>query len=153
MLAATRKRGLSWKTDLGLCAPRAGIALSWCAGWAIWVALQEWVHPAVPATWANVDWLRIFALGVAGPVAEELAFRGVLFSFARRRQWSMTSTLLLTSVAWALLHIQYDAVQIGFIALDGLALGLARASSRSLFVPIAMHMGANLFSVAQSLGW
>jgi membrane protease YdiL (CAAX protease family) len=37
------------------------------------------------------------------------------------------------------------------IFVDGIVLGLARHFSGSLYVPIAMHMLGNLFSIAQSL--
>ena len=64
----------------------------------------------------------------------------------------MPLIIAVTAASWALLHVRYDPVQIGFIALDGVALGAARAHTRSLFVPLAMHVGANLFSISQSLG-
>ena len=38
------------------------------------------------------------------------------------------------------------------IFLDGLLLGAARHRSRSTFVPMLLHVVANLYSILQSLG-
>jgi membrane protease YdiL (CAAX protease family) len=47
--------------------------------------------------------------------------------------------IVLASVAWASLHVQYDWFYIGQIFVLGLLLGAARVRTRSLVPPMAMH--------------
>lgn len=37
------------------------------------------------------------------------------------------------------------------VFIDGIALGAARINTRSLWVPVLMHIGGNLFAIYQAL--
>ena len=54
--------------------------------------------------------------------------------------------VVVTSVLWALLHLQYDVYGIFTILLVGLLLGAARIRTRSLVVPLALHALNNRLS-------
>ena len=90
--------------------------------------------------------LRVLAVGLLGPIAEELIFRGWFFGLLRPRV-GVAATLLLTSAGWAVLHYDYSWAVIGVILVDGLLLGLARLTSRSVYPPIVMHILYNLYAV------
>ncbi len=67
-----------------------------------------------------------FALVVIAPPMEELLFRGFLFRGYAASRLGVTGAILLTSVIWASMHIQYDAfyivqiVVLGCVFLGGL---------------------------------
>jgi membrane protease YdiL (CAAX protease family) len=92
-------------------------------------------------------WLSII---VAAPVFEEFFFRGFLIEGLRRGKLGDAGAIVLTSLFWASIHIQYGLYEIGTIFIFGLALGLARIGSRSLWVPVAMHMVANLVATLEA---
>jgi membrane protease YdiL (CAAX protease family) len=99
------------------------------------------------ATMAPLLWLAII---IAAPFFEELFVRGFLLEGLRRGALGDAGAIVLTSVFWASIHIQYGLYEIGTIFVFGIALGLARIGSRSLWVPIAMHMLANLVATVEA---
>jgi len=90
--------------------------------------------------------LRVLAVGVLGPIAEELIFRGWFFGVLLKRV-SPAVTILLTAAGWAALHYAYGVAVLGVILVDGLLLGLARWKTRSVYPPIVMHMLYNLYAI------
>lgn len=159
MLFAARKRRLSWADDLGLRAPRPVPAVGFLLLWIALIALEEVLAASIEGAqakpWpdypAHILAMRVLAIGVLGPIAEELAFRGLLFAFLRRTPLKIAGTIAATAALWSLVHLQYSPALLVLIFIDGIVLGLARHYSGSLYVPIAMHMLGNLFSIAQSL--
>lgn len=94
--------------------------------------------------------LRILAIGVLGPLAEEALMRGLVLHLLRR-SIGVWVAIGLSAVAWAAMHYSYGLGTMLLIACDGFLLGLARYKSNSLWVPISMHIAGNLFSVFQSI--
>lgn len=95
---------------------------------------------------APLLWLAII---VAGPIFEELFFRGFLF---RGIEWSplgRDGAIILTALLWAVVHQQYDPYFIGQIFLMGVVLGYARARTGSTLLTIALHAANNLYSTIQ----
>jgi len=91
-----------------------------------------------------------FTIIVAAPIFEEVFFRGFLLEGLRRGSMGDAGAIVLTSLSWASIHIQYGLYEIGTIFVFGLAFGLARVGSRSIWVPIAMHMGINLVATLEA---
>ncbi len=162
MLVAARKKGkLSFSEDLGLKAPKPVTAVVFLVLWVCLIALEEFLTSAVEGTQAKpwpADYpayivaMRILAIGILGPIAEELAFRGVLFSLLlRKTRLGVIGTIVLTAALWSVIHLQYAPTLLLLIFVDGLVLGFARHRSGSLYLPIAMHVMGNLFSIYQSL--
>jgi membrane protease YdiL (CAAX protease family) len=159
VLVASRRRGLAWGDDLGLVWTGVRPLLLWIAIWAAWVALGEWaidtfgLDQAKP--WKHVSAvvlvLRILAIGIVGPVSEEMVMRGIVFAQLRRTALHTAGAIVVCAAVWAVMHVQYGWSTWVLIFLDGLILGMARAHSRSLVPPIVMHMLGNLFSIGQSL--
>ena len=101
------------------------------------------------AVWPPLLWL---ALIVGAPLIEETLFRGFLFAGLRPRLGS-AGAVTVAAVAWALLHVQYDAFGIATILATGLLLGTARVRSASLYPPLAMHALLNLLATIEVACW
>jgi membrane protease YdiL (CAAX protease family) len=91
------------------------------AGWLIWLTL---------------------AIVVVAPIGEEIAFRGFLYRGLMRPGREIL-TIVLISLAWALLHIQYDWLGMAQIFTAGLILGWFRWASGSTTLTIVMHVLIN----------
>ena len=84
----------------------------------------------------------ILAIVVIAPVGEEVAFRGFLYrGFARPGREVIA--IVSISLAWALLHIQYDWLGMAQIFAAGLMLGWSRWASGSTTLTIVMHVLIN----------
>jgi uncharacterized protein len=94
--------------------------------------------------------LFCIAVVVIGPVTEEIVFRGFLFRGLNASFLGVAGTLLVTSVAWALMHVQYDALIIAQIFLIGLLLGWLRWASGSTLLTISLHVMANLVATIEA---
>jgi membrane protease YdiL (CAAX protease family) len=157
-LVASKKRGLSLR-DLGFAWPKPSSLFLWLAVWIGWMFASEIAIHALdmetakpwPAYSPAVLLLRIAAIGILGPAAEELLVRGILF-FLLTRKWSgPCGAIVICAAGWAAMHYRYDWKTVSLIFLDGVILGAARYQSRSIYVPIVMHVLGNLFSIYQSL--
>lgn len=89
------------------------------------------------------------ALVIVAPLSEEIFFRGFLFKGIEYSRFGAVGAVILTSLAWAIMHLQYDMYGIFALLLGGLLLGYARLKSGSLYVPIAMHALQNLIATIE----
>lgn len=94
--------------------------------------------------------LFFIAVVIVAPVAEEIAFRGFLFRGLSESWLGVVGTLVVTSVVWAAMHIQYDAFTVGQIFCIGLLLGWIRWATGSTLLTIALHVLANLTACIQA---
>ena len=90
------------------------------------------------------------ALVLMAPVFEEIFFRGFIFQGIRYSRLGTVGAVILTTLGWSILHIQYDTYTIATIIVLGLLLGIARLKSNSIYVPIAMHSLNNLVATIQT---
>jgi len=98
---------------------------------------------ALPLLWLT--------LVIVAPVAEEIMFRGFLFRGWVRSEQSAIPAILIISLLFAAIHVQYDwfgIVQVFFI---GLLLAIARWRTGSTLVTIAMHVLANFWATIESM--
>jgi hypothetical protein len=95
-------------------------------------------------------WLLFFAIVVAAPAFEEIFVRGFIFQ-GLLSPVGAKATVILTSLLWALVHLQYDAVEVSMIFAAGLLLGYARLQTNSIYVPMAMHSLWNLSSAIETM--
>jgi uncharacterized protein len=96
-------------------------------------------------------WLLVIAFCVAAPVTEELFARGFLY-----RGWSESAlrpagAILLSSLVWTALHLQYDWFFFGEVFSIGLLLGYLRYRFQSTWLTIFVHGLNNLAAVVQTL--
>ena len=90
-----------------------------------------------------------FAFVLVAPVTEELFIRGFLFRGIEGSAAGPAGAIVLSSLAWAAMHMQYDLYGIAVICLGGLLLGYARWRSRSVYPAIAMHLAHNLVATIE----
>jgi membrane protease YdiL (CAAX protease family) len=95
-------------------------------------------------------WLLVIAFCVAAPVSEELMARGFLY-----RGWSETllrpaGAIVLSSLAWTSLHLQYDWFFFGEVFSIGLLLGYWRYCTGSTWLTILLHGLNNLAATVQT---
>jgi membrane protease YdiL (CAAX protease family) len=94
--------------------------------------------------------LFFIAVVIIGPITEEIVFRGFLFRGLSASFLGIAGTLIVTSVAWALMHVQYDALIIAQIFLIGLLLGWLRWASGSTLLTISLHVLANFVATIEA---
>lgn len=90
------------------------------------------------------------ALVVAAPLAEEFLFRGFMFRGMAESRLGVGGTIVLTSLLWAMLHLQYDWYGIVSVFAIGLLLGWARHRTGSLYAPLVLHGFSNLVATVES---
>jgi CAAX protease family protein len=96
-------------------------------------------------------WLLVIAFCVAAPVTEEFFARGFLY-----RGWSESflgpaGAIVLSSLVWTLLHMQYDWFFLGEVFSIGLLLGFLRYRFNSTWLTIFVHGLNNLAAVIQTV--
>lgn len=120
---------------------------------------NEIAHPTLEALRDHArepwTWLLAATAVIGAPLAEEFVFRGAFQSAVLRffdRPWI---AILLTSIAFAAIHIgegnpgNWHAIAALFVL--GLGLGIAFERTRSLTVPIVMHMLFNLINILMTM--
>jgi membrane protease YdiL (CAAX protease family) len=96
-------------------------------------------------------WLLVIAFTVAAPVSEEFFARGFLY-----RGWSEsflrpTGAIILSSLVWTALHLQYDWFFFGEVFSIGLLLGYLRCRFNSTWLTVVVHGINNLAAVLQTI--
>ena len=97
-------------------------------------------------TAAAEGWLpeMAFAAIIVAPAGEELMFRGFLFRGFVRSERSAWPAIVVISLLWAALHIQYDWAGMLQIFVVGLYLGWVRWTSGSTLLTFLLHALFNL---------
>jgi membrane protease YdiL (CAAX protease family) len=90
-------------------------------------------------SWAAVVVLLLLG-GLLVPFAEELYFRGVLYTFCRER-WGVSVAALISSLVFAVIHFDILVAAMAFFL--GLFCALAYERSRSLWAAILIHALSN----------
>ncbi len=98
---------------------------------------------------SHVVALSWFAMIFAGPIFEEVLFRGFMFRGIEASALGNGGAILITAFTWAAMHIQYDAYGLATVFVLGLLLGWARAVTGSLYLTTAMHMVTNLIATVE----
>ena len=90
--------------------------------------------------------------GIIGPVAEEIVFRGLIYSFFRR--WGVIIALLGSTALFVLLHQLTSGVPVPQIV-GGIVFAIAFETSKSLYSPMIIHSLGNLalFGVGVANQW
>jgi membrane protease YdiL (CAAX protease family) len=95
-------------------------------------------------------WLLLIAFCVAAPISEEFFARGFLY-----RGWSesflkVPGAIILSSMVWTVLHLQYDWFFLGEVFSIGLLLGYLRYRFNSTWLTVILHGCNNLAAVVQT---
>jgi HAD superfamily hydrolase (TIGR01509 family) len=161
LLFAWMRRGLSVREYLALRGLRKRTLVRWCLGLFAFALVSDsltWLlgKPIVPdvmieayrtSVWPGLLWVAVV---VCAPWGEEIFFRGFLFKGWLHSPLGGWGTVLLTSLIWAVIHLQYDLYGVATIFVGGLLLGYARLRTGSLYPPILMHTLMNVLAMVQT---
>jgi membrane protease YdiL (CAAX protease family) len=105
------------------------------------------------STASTAGWLpaMLIAAIVVAPAGEEIMFRGFLFRGWARTRRSAWPAIIVISVLWAALHVQYDWTGILQIVVIGLFLGWMRWRSGSTLLTMFLHALFNLEGSIETL--
>ncbi|WP_020607956.1 CPBP family intramembrane glutamic endopeptidase [Bradyrhizobium huanghuaihaiense] len=95
--------------------------------------------------------LLLVAFSVAAPMSEEVLARGFLF-----RGWSASflrvpGAILLSSLVWTVVHLQYDIYFLAEVLTIGLWFGYMRHRTGSLWLTIILHALNNMTAVVLTM--
>ncbi|UPK32237.1 CPBP family intramembrane metalloprotease [Bradyrhizobium sp. 186] len=95
--------------------------------------------------------LLLFAFSVAAPMSEEVLARGFLY-----RGWSesflrVPGAILLSSLVWTVVHLQYDIYFLAEVFTIGVWFGYMRYRSNSLWLTIVLHALNNMTAVVLTM--
>jgi membrane protease YdiL (CAAX protease family) len=103
----------------------------------------------------SLPWLWL-AIILAAPVGEELLFRGFMFRGFIHEPRDAVPGILVISLIWSMLHVQYDWFGAAQVFVIGLLFGFVRWRTGSTTLVILMHVLLNLESVVETvfvMGW
>ena len=83
---------------------------------------------------------------VLAPVVEEITFRGFVYRGFVRQPGHEPYAIIVISLAWTMLHFQYEWRDLAQIFIIGLALGWVRWSTGSTLLTIFLHALLNLWA-------
>jgi membrane protease YdiL (CAAX protease family) len=96
-------------------------------------------------------WLLVIAFCVAAPMSEEIFARGFLYRGWSESRLGPIGAIVLSSLAWTSLHLQYDWFFFGEVFSIGLLLGYLRYRSGSTWLTIVLHGLNNLAATVQTI--
>ena len=132
----------------------AGNVLSWLLGRNLVTPFQLDIYTTASAGgWLLWLWLAIV---VFTPLGEEILFRGFLFRGWMHGPRDAWPVIIITSLLWALIHVQYDWYVIGQIFIFGMLLGWMRWATGSVILTIVLHALINaegMFETFVDLRW
>jgi len=154
------RKGATVRDYLGLHPVDVRTLLVWLAAALALAAASDGLsilleRPVVPEFMVRVyetaEVLPLFwaAIVLLGPIFEEVFFRGFLFAGLVRSRLGGAGTVVVTALAWAVIHVQYDLYGIATVFVIGLLLGWARLRTGSLALTIALHAAFNLVAMLE----
>jgi membrane protease YdiL (CAAX protease family) len=93
----------------------------------------------------------LFAIVVVAPIFEEVFFRGFLFQGIRYSRLGSIGAIGITSLVWAVIHLQYDIYGMATIFALGLLFGIARLKTDSIHLLMVMHSLVGLVATVETV--
>lgn len=90
----------------------------------------------------GITLLGFIKTGLIAPIIEEFIFRGIIF-YELQSKTSIKRTILIQGILFGIFHI--NPFMIGISSVFGVFLGLIYIWTGSIWAPILMHIGNNLF--------
>ena len=107
----------------------AAVVFAVFPAWLGYISLPSWLYGTS----------GLLLMVVLAPVVEELVYRGLLYRMLRE-QWGVASSVAISSILFSLVH---HGLIVSPQLVGGIIFALAFEWSRSLWVSIGLHMGAN----------
>lgn len=139
----TEYLALNWPNRTEFLLPSAGMAVLIAVSFAVWPHNYLSHSPVVVGGTVGL-FIALLGSWLAGPIIEELVFRGFMF-----RGWSESflgpaGAILLTSALFAIYHTQFGWLVRLWIFLVGLVLCFFRWRSNSTWLTIVVHSAGNI---------
>jgi len=112
-----------------VCVAGAGLLYALKPTWFAYIALPAWLHGMT----------GLCLMVVLAPIVEEFIFRGLLYRMLRER-WGVWLSVAVSAAFFSLVH---HGMLLSPQLIGGIIFALAYEWSRSLWVSIGLHMGAN----------
>ncbi|MEK6248087.1 MAG: CPBP family intramembrane metalloprotease, partial [Planctomycetales bacterium] len=93
--------------------------------------------------------LLLFAIIIAAPLWEELLFRGFMHRGLQAGLGAVPAVVI-CSASWAIMHLQYDLINILWVFVIGLFLGTVRVKTGSSSLTILLHAASNLVAMIET---
>ena len=144
-------KNFEFKNYLNINYPSFKISLKFFAITIVLISIMELISNSYPYlfdtdfvrdSYTNSNNLLFFYFGVVlfGPLFEELLFRGFLFKGVEQSFVGGHGAVLISSLIFSIIHVQYGFYIIVFLLLPmSLLLGYARLESGSILLPIFLH--------------
>jgi uncharacterized protein len=124
-------------------------ALLFATGRAIVSSFQVISYTTAAAEgWLPLMWI---ATVLVAPAGEEILFRGFLFRGFVRSERAAVPAIIVISLLWAGLHLQYDWTGMAEIGVAGLFLGWVRWRSGSTLLTFLLHALFNFEGMIETL--
>lgn len=127
-----------------------GVSAVYMSGYLIFVvdfffpeAVANYIETFEDFTLGN-PFFAFLAIVIMAPLFEEVLFRGVLFRLFERSRVKLLTTMILTSLLFGAFHL--NIVQGTFASVLGFVIALAYVWTGTLWVPIIIHFGNNLWA-------
>jgi CAAX protease family protein len=161
-LAIIFKKGSKIKDYLGLRSVEMKVFIFWLLVMIVFIAIidtlsvifgRDIVPEYMLSAYTSTEkiWMLWFALIIAAPIFEELFFRGFLFSGISSSFIGPIGAVIIISIMWAAIHVQYDLYDISTIFVSGLILGFARIKTGSVLLTIGLHSFINLIATIETM--
>jgi membrane protease YdiL (CAAX protease family) len=92
----------------------------------------------------KIGWGEIIAMGILGPVVEEIIFRGAIFSLAKKA-WGYTCAIFLSAILFGVMHL--IPLQIMYATALGILYGYIFKWTKRLWVTVICHVVNNVFTL------
>lgn len=97
------------------------------------------MRPFAELARSRAFWVLFAAAAIGAPIAEELLFRGFLFTGLRATPLGFAGAAAVSSLIWATMHANYSSYGILLVLAIGLLLAYVRDRTASLIPTIACH--------------
>lgn len=121
-----------------------GDTLSWLLGKNIVTPFQSDIFSTAQEAGFLPLLLLLIAVVALTPIGEETLFRGFLFRGWLQSPGDAWAVIVVTSLLWAIIHVQYDWFVISQIFISGLFLGWMRWCTGSTILTILLHALINI---------
>ena len=112
---------------------------------------EQFGRARVGNIWHMQAYLLIISAVIAAPIMEEIVFRGFLYRGLSATRLGVVGTILITSVVWALIHIEKSPAAMFDTAVHGVIWGWLRWYTGSTWVTIGAHTANNAIAVLLSV--
>jgi membrane protease YdiL (CAAX protease family) len=132
---------LYWPSGQSVAIALAGLAALLFASDLTTYLLSKPIVPQVMVDVYRTAWLPglLLVLVVVAPIGEETVFRGFLYTGIAASRAGPLVAILVSSIIFAALHVQYDWYGMVIIAFTGLYLGVVRYKAQSLLLNMLLH--------------